>query len=53
MAGIVQWMVVVEQMAFCFERSLGRGTIRVLEKPVTSHMTVQRGVYIDVRSADE
>ena len=53
MGGIVQRMVVVELVALCFERSLGRGTIRVFEKPVISNVMVQRGVYIGVRSSDE
>ena len=53
MPGIVNRIVVVEEMAFCFEGGLGRGTIRVLEKSVTPYVTMQRGIQIGVRSADE
>ena len=45
--------MVVEQVAFGFERGLGRGTVREFEKSVTTHVTVQRGVHIGVSSADE
>ena len=53
MPGIVNRVVVVKQVAFCFEGSLGRGTIRVLDKPVTPYVTMQRGIQVGIRSADE
>jgi hypothetical protein len=53
MRRIVKRMVVVKELAFGFERSLGRGTICEFEKSVTAHVTVQFGVYVGVRSGDE
>src|SRR5579871_1447597 len=53
MPGIVYRIVVVEQVALCFEGRLRRGTVCVLEKPVAAYVKMQRGIQVGIRSADE